>query len=519
MRKELERIHRRFSILSTLHLPRAENSLSEIVERFSRVRRDDPSRLLIHVPATGASVTAGELWDESIAQQQALESLDVTAEDLILCAAGNRAGAIALWLACRRLGAVIMPVDVGSPPREIRALAERFGARVAILQSSAAAQEIGGSIRPFPGGLTSVTMGDVTPRPDLYEGAAVLKVTSGSTGLPKATFTREPQVIVDTLHITTAMGIGPDDTQIAVIPLSHAYGLGNLVMPVLLQGTPVVLRDAFVPTQISADAVRYGARTFPGVPFMFAHFAANASTLHWPSRLDRLVSAGAPLDAATVQSFARGFGLKVHSFYGTSETGGIAYDDSSDLDVSGTVGRALPDVTITLRADEGVPSGTGRVHVSSAAVSSGYVGAAGAGEGFTGDGFLTGDYGRYDLRGNLVLTGRASSFINIAGKKVQPEEVEQVLKAMPGVADVRVLGTADPVRGQQIAACIVTTGAPLAPAGVRQFCAGRLAAYKVPRTIVFLDRIPLTERGKTDRAKLEASVLAQRDRTAESGVL
>jgi acyl-CoA synthetase (AMP-forming)/AMP-acid ligase II len=412
-----------------------------------------------------------------------------------------------------------MPVDAGSSPNELRALAERFGARFAVLQSSRIANDIGGATHRFPGGLMCLALSGITPMPQIHQGAAALKVTSGSTGLPKATFTSEPQLLADTVHIMTAMDINPDDTQIAVIPLSHAYGLGNLAIAVLVQGTPIVLRDAFVPQQVQADAIAYGARAFPGVPFMFAHFASRPAALPWPRGLDRLVSAGAPLDAAAVQAFARAFGIKVHSFYGTSETGGISYDDSLDVDVAGTVGRPLPDVTITLRPDEGAPADGGRVHVASNAVSSGYAGSVGDVDGFTDGGFLTGDYGRYDHRGNLVLTGRASSFINVAGKKVQPEEVEHVLRAMPGIDDARVIGVADPARGQHIVACIVSSDAQMSAPAIRQYCSARLSAYKVPRTIVFIDRIPLTERGKTDRAKLEAYVRDRLDRTAETGVL
>jgi acyl-CoA synthetase (AMP-forming)/AMP-acid ligase II len=102
---------------------------------------------------------------------------------------------------------------------------------------------------------------------------------------------------------------------------------------------------------------------------------------------------------------------------------------------------------------------------------------------------------------------------------VQPEEVEQVLRTMPGVGDVRVLGIADAVRGQQILACVVADDPSITASAVRAYCAGRLAAYKVPRTIVWLAAIPVTERGKTDRARLEALVRDQLDRTAESGVL
>ena len=497
-------------------------SLSEIVERFARIRRDCPRRLLVHVPGSGVSLAADDLELMARACADTFAARGLGTDHLVLAASGNRAATIALWLACRERGIAVMPVDSSTPAAEMRVLAERFGASAAIVAGGMA--DIGrlGSAVPFAPavdpGLSLVTIDDVDPDPSVYRGAAALKVTSGSTGLPKATFTRESQLVADSMHIAAAMGIRPDDTQIAVIPLSHAYGLGNLAIPVLIQGTAIVLRDAFVPQQVVADAAAYGARVFPGVPFMFAHFASNPAALPWPRTLNALMSAGAPLDAATVHAFARAFGIKVHSFYGTSETGGIAYDDSEDLDAAGTVGRPLPEVTVTLRAEDGAPLDGGRVHVASTAVSSGYAGRPASAEDFSGGGFLTGDFGHFAGR-NLVLTGRASSFINVAGRKVQPDEVEQVLRTMPGIADVRVLGMADAVRGQQILACVVTDDSSTTASAVRSYCAARLAPYKVPRSIVWLSAIPLTERGKTDRAKLEALVRDHLDRTAESGVL
>jgi long-chain acyl-CoA synthetase len=506
--------------------------LSEIVERFERIRRDTPRRLLIHVPSASASLSAEDIWHASLHQQARLEALgfgvDHALDHLIISVIGNRAAAVPLWLACRRLGVALMPLDAGTPTGEVAALARRFGATLVILPASAPAIETLGTATPFDVALAAVAVTGVTPAPEIYRGAAALKVTSGSTGLPKATFTRESQLVADAAHITTAMGIGPDDCQLATIPISHAYGLGNLVMPLLLQGTPIVLREAFIPQQLHADATTYGARVFPGVPFMFAHFANNPGAISWPRGLETLVSAGAPLDPLMAGVFARTFGVKVHSFYGASEAGGISFDDSPDVDEVATVGRPLPGVTITLRPDKDdeedagrVPNDGGRVHVASDAVSSGYAGQSPADEGFTDGGFLTGDVGRFDGLNRLILTGRASSFINVAGKKIQPEEVEQVLRSMQGVADVRVLGVADAVRGQQVVACVVADGHGhgLTAPGIRQFCSSRLAAHKIPRTIVWLERVPLTERGKTDRAKLEAIVAERLGRTADSGVL
>jgi long-chain acyl-CoA synthetase len=316
------------------------------------------------------------------------------------------------------------------------------------------------------------------------------------------------------------MDIRPEDCQMAAIPLTHAYGIGNLVLPLLLNGTAIVLRDAFVPQQFTADAARYGARVFPGAPFMFEHFSAHLQPGAWPRGLDALISAGARLAPETVRAFHGSFGVKIHSFYGTSETGGITYDDSSDIRDDTSVGRPMPGVTVTLVPEEEAPTGGGRVVVAGNAVATGYAG----GERFETEGagrrFLTGDLGRFDARGHLILTGRLSAFINVAGRKVQPDEVERVLRSMPAVADVRVLGIDDPVRGQQVVACIVpAAGHDVSMLRVRQFCAPRLAPHKIPRVVVALDRIPLTERGKTDRRRLETVVTERLRGTSGTAVL
>ena len=147
-------------------------------------------------------------------------------------------------------------------------------------------------------------------------------------------------------------------------------------MPLLLQGTAIVLRESFVPHQLTADARRYGARAFHGVPFMFHHFIANPPPDGWPPSLTLLVSAGARLELETIRRFHDAFGVKIHSFYGTSESGGIAFDDSDEVPDVPTVGHLLPGVTVDLRPDEGVPAGCGRIHVRGSAVSPGYVGTA-----------------------------------------------------------------------------------------------------------------------------------------------
>ena len=510
--------------------------MSEIVARFAGLLRTHPKRLLVHQPGAASALSAADIWAAHRRYAEHLAQIGVGPGQLVVSAAGNSAASVAFLLACRALDAALMPVDAATTQPQILGLADRFGAAALLVPATMStidarlhddrSIDLDAGLRLFRVGL---------PAPRRYEDTALLKLTSGSTGPARAALTSEAQLIADARHIVDAMGIQPSDTQIGVIPLSHSYGLGNLMMPLLMQGTAFVLRDSFVPAQLPTDARQFGARIFPGVPFMFQYFIRNPPPDGWPASLSWLISAGAPLPPATLRAFHEQFGVKIHSFYGATETGGIAFDDSDEIHDCAIVGRALPGVTITLRQEPAEPfaldpqsairipqssapqsairnpqSVRCRIHVRSAAVAGGY--SDDRRDGFDGDGFLTGDYGAWDAGQRLALVGRVSAFVNVAGRKVQPDEVEQVLQVMPGVSDVRVLAAPDARRGQQIVACIVadrTRAGGVTTLAVRRFCAARLAAHQIPRTIIFLDAIPMTPRGKTDRTALDDLVRAR----------
>jgi acyl-CoA synthetase (AMP-forming)/AMP-acid ligase II len=501
---------------------------SEIVERFARVARDRPDRLLLIGLSEDRSLTCADLWTEYEAVRGACLRAGLANESLLVSVAGNRTGFVSLLLACLDLGTSLMPVDRGTPMFEILELVDRWHASGLVLLHPPVLDRPHLTI-PLPNGLYLVPFTSMRPAPELYAGAIVLKLTSGSTGLPKATRTAERHLLADTSHIVEAMDIGPEDAQLGVIPLSHAYGFGNLVLPALVQGTAVVLRDGLAPSHVASDARAHRVRIFPGVPFMFEHLVGHLPAEAWPPSLDLLVTAGARITIEIVRAFHARFGRKIHSFYGASETGGISFDDTETIGDRLTVGRPLRDVRITFRdvdpeeaptdrrLDSGAlaprqddrrgPPGSGRIHVASCAVSAGYAGiTTREQDGFVDEGFLTGDLGSLDDRGHLVLTGRVSSFINVAGRKVQPEEVERVLRDMPDVTDVRVIGAPDLQRGEVLAACIVTSDTRLRALDVRRFCATRLAPHKVPRVYVFFDEMPRDARGKTSRRALEAAI-------------
>ena len=289
-----------------------------------------------------------------------------------------------------------------------------------------------------------------------------------------------------------------------MIPLSHSYGLGSLVMPLLLQGTAIVLRGSFVPHQLPSDARRFGDPAFPGVPFMFQYFIAHPPADGWPSCLTRLVSAGARLDAGHGARFHERFGVKIHSFYGTTETGGITFDDGDEIDGSVPVGHGVA------RRDDYAPARSRRARRLRARPRAERrrlrrLRRQRRRRRFADGGFLTGDYGAFDVTGRLMLSAASPRSSTSRDERSSPRRVERVLQAMPCVADVRVLAAPDAQRGQQIVACVVPAGGPaLTPSMSAASARERLAPHKVPRAIVVPQgdsRSP--SRGKTDRAALE----------------
>ena len=466
--------------------------MSDIVQRFARIAADQPDRPVVYTPASNERLSASQLWQSHSELRRQLLALGIEPGQLVVSVTGNRSVAISLFLACLSLRAALMPIDVSATAAEVEQFADRFGAFVVAVPDGA-----------------NLRLARPRANPASYSSVSLLKLTSGSTGFPKAILTAESHLIADAQRIIGTMGIADRDTQLAVIPLSHSYGFGNLLMPLLLQGTAIVLRDSFVPNQVLADARAFQSRVFAGVPYMFNYLATNPPPDGWPSCLQLLISAGARLDTHTAHAFHDRFRIKIHSFYGASEAGGIAYDASDALMEDGQVGTAMPGVTLSLRPDEEAADGSGRLVVHSDSVALGYSEEEEDDErAFADRGFLTGDLGFVDDRGRVTLTGRASPAVNVAGRKVHPAEVERVLRSMNGVDDVCVIAAPDARRGQQILACIISRDLSSA-LEVRQFCAARLAPHKVPRAIIFLPALPLTPRGKTDRTRLLSLALEQ----------
>jgi long-chain acyl-CoA synthetase len=328
----------------------------------------------------------------------------------------------------------------------------------------------------------------------------LLKLTSGTTGAARAIRFTANQLIADCNQICQTMGIAAHDLNFAAIPLSHSYGFSNLITPLLLHGVPMVVTEDRLPRAMLAAIDRTGATVFPGTPVFFQHLADLP--VGAPRELRLCISAGAPLPMAVWEKFKSRFGLGIHVFYGSSECGGIAYDRNGDLRCDGFVGQPMSGVSVRVCEE------TNRIEVRSAAVGEGYF--PDEDPEVLGEGrFVPGDLARMDESG-IVLSGRASEFINVGGRKFNPLEAELQLSSLPGVRQVVIFGVPSAQRGEEPVACVVGEG--IDPAGLLKQFARALPAWQVPRDIWIVPELPVNERGKVSRRALAEQYLSDRGR-------
>lgn len=440
-----------------------------MLQRFlSLVEAAPNATALVDAPA-GIVTTRAALLARANDLADELTANGMREGDAVAIQLPNSVDFVAAFVAALQLRLVAVPIDRDAPETEVAAILGHFAIKGFI----------------YRGGISVRTIHE---RPNLPADARLIKLTSGSTGQPKGIVTSEANLIADATNICTTMGIAADDLNLGAIPFSHSYGFSNLVTPLLLQGTPVVVSNDYLPQSLIELANRYRCTVAPLIPMVFEHLATVAHGTFATVRT--FLSAGAPLPASTSRRFRERFGHDIHSFYGCSECGGIAYDRAGAAVERGTVGAPLDGVELLLDAS--------RVTVRSESVALGYLFDANTFEPF--DDFTADDL--IELRdGEVALTGRASELINTAGKKVNPREVEAVLLQLEGVREAKVYGEPAGARGEVVAAAIVATP-NITREQVREFCRARLSLHKVPRIVKLIEQLPVDERGKIKRAAL-----------------
>jgi acyl-CoA synthetase (AMP-forming)/AMP-acid ligase II len=442
-------------------------------ERFTSLVAVAPQAAALIAAGSGEITTRESLAAQANDVAGRLAAAGMVQGDALAIQLPNSAELVAAVLAAAKLGLVAVPIDRDAPAGEVGAILNQF------------------AIKGLAG-RSGVFVRAGVARPQLPPQARLIKLTSGSTGKPKGIVTSEANLIADCTNVCATMAIRPEDVNLGAIPFSHSYGFSNLVTPLILQGTAIVVSNDYLPQSILDLANRHRCTVAPLIPMVFAHLISTAHGRFETVRT--FISAGAPLPPSTSRRFRERFGIDVHSFYGCSECGGITYDRPGAAVERETVGAALEGVELKIDRS--------RVTVRSGSVALGYLLDATTFEPFANGAFRTDDL--VELRnGEVALTGRASDLINTAGKKVNPREIEAVLLEIEGVREAKVYGEPAGARGEVVAAAIVATP-DVTREQVRAFCRGRLSAHKVPRIVKLIDQMPLDERGKIKRAALAA---------------
>ncbi len=330
---------------------------------------------------------------------------------------------------------------------------------------------------------------------------AHLKLTSGTTGASRLIAFTAEQLAADADNIVSTMGLRPDQPNLGVISLAHSYGFSNLITPLLLHGIPLVLCPSPMPEAVKSAAAGFESLALPAVPAMWRAWHDGDAI---PSNVQLAISAGAPLPLELEAAVFSQRGLKIHNFYGSSECGGIAYDNATEPRTDASLaGNPLHGVTLSLTDD-------GCLIVQSDAVGLGYLSAASE---RLGDGrFLTSDL--VELRdGQVLLRGRSTDIINVAGRKLSPETVEAVIKEQPGVRECVVTGVParEASRGEEVLAILaLEAGAGLE--AVRNSVTGTLSAWQFPRHWWVVPEINVSQRGKISRREWRERYLASLQR-------
>jgi long-chain acyl-CoA synthetase len=420
---------------------------------------------------------------------------------------------VVVLFACARLRALMLPLHPSSKVDELQRLVADARAKMVITDRSFTNQLTDSGVTEVD--FDALLVHDADPLPaDRFDGPVLYLYTSGSTDERKRLCCTQANLYYEAYNFVETVGLTAADNILCTIPLHHSYGLGNCLLDAVYAGSTLVLlepdhlpfaaRCERVLELIRDEAIRF----YPGVPYQFQVLAALADCAGADlAGLKLCVSSGDVLPRATHDRFFERFGLRIRSLYGSTEAGSIAINTDPDNQMeAGTLGPPLRNVTIEIRDAQGkaLPAGVdGEIWVKSPTIPpSGYENRRDiTHDTFRAGFYKTGDIGRLNHRGHLILAGRKQSFINIAGNKVDTSEVEEVLQSCPGVREAAVIGVEVPRLGTMMKAALVTDG-PCRPTETREFCRQRLAFYKVPRLIETYASLPRSAMGKVLKSEL-----------------
>ena len=472
------------------------------------------------------ATTYGTLVDQVAGLRGGLTELGVQQGDRVALIVGNSRFFVVSYLAIVGLGAVAVPLNPSSPAPELTRELVTVGASTVIIGPAAvnAWRSIDRADVPLVQRVIATEghdIDDAATLTDLIGSAplpvvevadnhlAVLMFTSGTAGSPRAAMLSHGNMVSNiTQVIGTDDSIHATDIVYAVLPMFHIMGLNVVLGISLAVGATAVLVQRFDPTTALETIRDRKVTVVPGAPPMWVDFSMVDAPADAFATVRTALTGAAKMPEDAMRRLDERFGVKLAEGYGLTEASPIVTSSGGGARRPGSVGKVIDGVQMRIVdefGEDALDGDTGEIWVSGPNVFQGYLDdPESTAKVLTADGWLrTGDIGTTDSDGFVYLVDRAKDLIIVSGFNVFPAEVEEVLLAHTGVAQVGVIGVAHPHTGEAVKAFIVPErGVHLDEDELIAYCNGELARYKCPTKVLFVDELPRNISGKLLRRSL-----------------
>jgi long-chain acyl-CoA synthetase len=482
-----------------------------LIEILATVVAQNSSRIAVVEGETAVSYSDLEKAILSLAAQ--LSGLGIRPGDRIAILLSNGSDFIIGYFAVVFVRAIVVPLNEQYQESELSHFLKETGAALIITSQPFASlcQKVVRSnespcrvfvIDELSQQPVAVTLGSFAADPDA---PVMYQFSSGSTGRPKRIARTHRNLVFELNSLIRTLGLTHEDRFLGVTPFSHVNGLMRSMMASLRAGATLYPLPKFERQAIVEMIEKHRISVFTGVPFMFGVMAkTNYGRRPDFSSLRLCISASAPMPPKLNRQFYDKFGIHVRQLYGSTETGTISANLSTEIERSlESVGKPIAGVEVEVYEQNGQPAQVdevGEIAVKSPAAIKSYDGSGEqARESFRNGYFFTGDLGRRDQDGLLYLVGRKKFLINKGGYKINPQEIEALLETHPKVEEAVVLGVPTSFGDEKVKAVVVLSG-PCTEKEIIEHCRGRVADFKIPSLIEFREALPKTATGKVQRS-------------------
>lgn len=460
-----------------------------------------------------ALLTYADLLNQTARAAAWLDSIGVKPGERAVVQAHKSPAAVILYLACLRAGVVFIPLNTAYQESELAYFLS--DAEPALLAASPGlpgqSVAFNGTRVVLSGVLDAAPWARVEDRlPAVQSGrndAAAILYTSGTTGRSKGAVLTHGNLSSNARVLGQAWRWRDDDVLLHALPIFHAHGLFVALHCALLHASPILFHERFDAAAVMRDLP--SATVFMGVPTFYTRLLAEpAFGADVSSRIRVFISGSAPLLDATFDEFRQRTGQAILERYGMTEALMVTSNPYDGPRIAGSVGPALPGVTVRVVTDErrvAAPGEPGVLEIKGPNLFAGYWrNPEKTAQDHTADGFfITGDIATQDSDGVIRIVGRAKDLIISGGYNVYPKEIELAIDALDGVTESAVIGVPHPDFGEAVVAVIsAPPGAGLDTGAIAEALARQLAAFKRPKKIVIVDELPRNAMGKVQKAEL-----------------